>query len=241
MVRVPRSRMSASRSLMPASRRRRIRSADSWIGVSGFLISCARRRATSPQAASRCACKQRGDVIEHDDEADACILTRQRGAGAHERAAPAGAVQVELLAPLLAPGGEAHRERGDELPEALVAGGKFRQRTARGRRQIRAEDRAGGLIGVAHGEGAVDGEHAGREARQDDGEALCARAPPPAWLCVASSRARRRRLVMSLKECTRKPISSREGSGRRVAKSPLPTARVPSIRSCTGRTRRCAE
>jgi hypothetical protein len=31
------------------------RSADSWIGVSGFLISCARRRATSPQAASRCA------------------------------------------------------------------------------------------------------------------------------------------------------------------------------------------
>ena len=33
-----------------------MRSADSWIGVSGFLISCARRRATSPQAASRCAC-----------------------------------------------------------------------------------------------------------------------------------------------------------------------------------------
>ena len=35
---------------------RRMRSAESWIGVSGFLISCARRRATSPQAASRCAC-----------------------------------------------------------------------------------------------------------------------------------------------------------------------------------------
>ena len=31
------------------------RSADSWIGVSGFLISCARRRATSLQAAERCA------------------------------------------------------------------------------------------------------------------------------------------------------------------------------------------
>ncbi|MCY1298633.1 hypothetical protein D9M70_481270 [compost metagenome] len=29
------------------------RSADSWIGVSGFLISCARRRATSPQATER--------------------------------------------------------------------------------------------------------------------------------------------------------------------------------------------
>ena len=61
------------------------------------------------------------------------------------------------------------------------------------------------------------------------------------WLLVASSCARRRRLVMSLKECTRKPISSRDGSGRRVPKSPLPTARVPAMRSCTGRTRRCAE
>ena len=32
-----------------------MRSADSWIGVSGFLISCARRRATSAQAIERCA------------------------------------------------------------------------------------------------------------------------------------------------------------------------------------------
>ena len=31
------------------------RSAESWIGVSGFLISCARRRATSAQAVARCA------------------------------------------------------------------------------------------------------------------------------------------------------------------------------------------
>ena len=31
------------------------RSAESWIGVSGFLISCARRRATSLQASLRCA------------------------------------------------------------------------------------------------------------------------------------------------------------------------------------------
>ena len=31
------------------------RSAESWIGVSGFLISCASRRATSPQAVARCA------------------------------------------------------------------------------------------------------------------------------------------------------------------------------------------
>ena len=36
-------------------KRRRMRSAESWIGVSGFLISCAMRRATSAQAAERCA------------------------------------------------------------------------------------------------------------------------------------------------------------------------------------------
>ena len=34
---------------------RRMRSAESWIGVSGFLISCAMRRATSPQAEVRWA------------------------------------------------------------------------------------------------------------------------------------------------------------------------------------------
>ena len=34
---------------------RRMRSAESWIGVSGFLISWAMRRATSPQADVRCA------------------------------------------------------------------------------------------------------------------------------------------------------------------------------------------
>jgi hypothetical protein len=33
---------------------RRRRCAESWIGVSGFLISCAMRRATSRQAAMRC-------------------------------------------------------------------------------------------------------------------------------------------------------------------------------------------
>ena len=34
---------------------RRRRSADSWMGVSGFLISCASRRATSRHAATFCA------------------------------------------------------------------------------------------------------------------------------------------------------------------------------------------
>ncbi len=46
---------------------RRSRSAESWIGVSGFLISWAMRRATSAQAELRCADDEVGDVVEGDD------------------------------------------------------------------------------------------------------------------------------------------------------------------------------
>src|SRR5580692_8176378 len=45
MVLVARSRIWASCSFMLPRNLRRIRSADSWMGVSGFLISCAKRRA----------------------------------------------------------------------------------------------------------------------------------------------------------------------------------------------------
>src|SRR5256885_8592786 len=54
--------------------------------------------------------------------------------------------QIELLAPFLAPTGKAHRERGDELPQAHVARGELGERAPAGRRQVGAEDRAGGLV-----------------------------------------------------------------------------------------------
>ncbi len=44
------------------------RSAESWIGVSGFLISCAMRRATSAQAEVRCAVTRSVMSSERDDE-----------------------------------------------------------------------------------------------------------------------------------------------------------------------------
>ena len=56
-------------SVMTLPNLRRMRSAESWIGVSGFLISWAMRRATSPQAEVRCARDQFGDVVERDDVA----------------------------------------------------------------------------------------------------------------------------------------------------------------------------
>ncbi|KAG0730851.1 hypothetical protein G6F35_018211 [Rhizopus arrhizus] len=55
MVLVERSTICASAGCsLPSSFMAR-RSADSWIGVSGFLISWASRRATSPQATVRLA------------------------------------------------------------------------------------------------------------------------------------------------------------------------------------------
>src|SRR6516165_3282966 len=129
------------------------------MGVSGFLISCARRRATSPHAASRCAC--RSAVMSSN------TITKPMSASS-----PGSAVEVELLAPLLAPGGKAHRERGDELAEPLVAGGKLRQGTPGRGREVGAENRPRGFVRGTYRHGAVDGEHAGRQARQDDGEPL---------------------------------------------------------------------
>ena len=64
------------------------RSAESWIGVSGFLISCARRRATSAHAASRCACTQLRDVVEDHDVARE---PARRAAGCRASAASATA------------------------------------------------------------------------------------------------------------------------------------------------------
>ena len=55
MVRVPRASASASSAPSLAASFISRRSAESWIGVSGFLISCASRRATSAQAVARCA------------------------------------------------------------------------------------------------------------------------------------------------------------------------------------------
>ncbi len=55
MVWVDRCSMAASSGASRPASFMASRSADSWMGVSGFLISWARRRATSPQATVRLA------------------------------------------------------------------------------------------------------------------------------------------------------------------------------------------
>src|SRR5207244_10062640 len=111
--------------------------------------------------------------------AHAGILARERRAGAHERAPPGGAVEVELLAPFLAPRGEAHGERGDELPEPLVARGELRERAPAGGREVGAEDRARGLVRGAQRHVAIDGEHPRREPPPDAGGPLPPGPDPP--------------------------------------------------------------
>src|SRR5678815_2963116 len=98
IVCVARSSISASAELMCARYRRRSRSADSWIGVSGLLISCARRRATSPQAASR-------------------------GAGAVQHAPARVPPQDDLLAPVRVPCLESSAQIRRELLDHLLPGG----------------------------------------------------------------------------------------------------------------------
>ena len=116
IVCVARSRICASCAFMLPRNLRRMRSADSWIGVSGFLISCASRRATS--APGRIALRlQRGrDVVEHQHHARrAADVVRQRRAGAHEHALSGLGQQLDLLAPIELSGVEPRFDRGQEL------------------------------------------------------------------------------------------------------------------------------
>ena len=46
-----------------------MRSADSWIGVSGFLISCASRRADLTPGGDLLRADERRDVVQHEDTA----------------------------------------------------------------------------------------------------------------------------------------------------------------------------
>ena len=61
------------------SKWRRMRSAESAMGVSGFLISCATRRATSRQAACFCARQQIGKIFENQYISNSFVLVLQSG------------------------------------------------------------------------------------------------------------------------------------------------------------------
>ena len=74
MVAVASSSRRFSSGLRSVDRRRRRRWAESWIGVSVFLISWAMRCATSRQAARRWALRSSGQVVEDEDHAEIGVL-----------------------------------------------------------------------------------------------------------------------------------------------------------------------
>src|SRR6185295_8133560 len=107
------------------------------------------RQAARDLAPGRVALRlqERGDVVEHDDEAaGAAVLARQRGARTHQDAAAGFGLQHELLAPLGLTRVEV-RAAGDlELLEQRAALAGVGQRFADDAVDLRAENRAGRLV-----------------------------------------------------------------------------------------------
>ena len=200
------------------------RSADSWIGVSGFLISCASRRATSPQACARCA--ETISEMSSNTSSRAALPGASAGISAPratmvmallrrpglrrielERLLPV--VQSVLLA-LVHVFVELLLHRAAESFEARDAG----QRRAFVRRQRHAQDAGRARIGRQDVALVVQHDDTGREVVQD-GLQVGARGDRPAPCSCPRPRARRRAAASSRR---------RNASGRRVR--PCPATRA---------------
>ena len=183
----------------PASRsakRRRRRCAESWIGVSGFLISCAMRRATSRHAAMRCDLHDLGVVVEHHHGAErlARLVVHQRSASraASPRRRRSGS----------APGGARSRARpGAARAEARAttssSSGRVRDLVELAGRQARArrdpEEALRGRVDRADAPLGVDRHHARADvaAARSPCSGAAARARWPSARCRRARRAGR--------------------------------------------------
>ena len=97
-----------------------MRSAASWMGVSGFLISWARRRATSPQAASRWASMSR--VRSSNTSTRPGGTSPVEGSMAQltmKMRRPPATLQHHLLAPFLVLGVQMAAAGGHELAQQV--------------------------------------------------------------------------------------------------------------------------
>ena len=193
-----------------------MRSADSWIGVSGFLISCASRRATSPQAASRCACSS--VVMSSNTSTTPGAPPTSLGSAVHAHTSTRCRTRTAVRSVRASPAGRrrAAASRRRELREQRAVADGFVESLADRRFQVDTEDGARRLVRRAHRQVRFQRHHPGRQARQDDRETRPLRLHR--LLAAAGLLARApHRLVMSLKEVTRNPSSSRDGSGSLVS------------------------
>ena len=118
MVRVPRSRNSASPLASLSASFICRRSADSWIGVSGFLISCAPAAGDLAPGGAALGGDQARDIVENDHVAATARLGQRRAAQQQHLRHAVRALDFELAVPFAAATAEAAPDR---LPELVLA------------------------------------------------------------------------------------------------------------------------
>ena len=206
--------------------------------MSGFLISCARRRATSRPGRVALRLQEVRDVVEDHDVARHG-RTGQARAAHQQRARERGHGQRGLLLPAGIPApAEAVRHDLRERRERRYVASPFRQGYASEVRERLLQDDGGGEVGRAQAVVLVEREHARREVREDALEVGAAwsrsRGAPPR--CGAAPRRAAR--VIALNDSVSTPSSSLDITGWRRVKSPCATARVPSASNPSGSEKR---
>ena len=144
------------------AKRRFSRSAESWIGVSGFLISCAMRRATSAQAALRWA--DCNSVMSSKVTTKPSVRPPlQLGADAHQQRAPAvGRADLRSRAVR----GAFRRARAPRAAAAANSGTTSASCCPIAGQQIDAQQFVGGAVGQLDPPLRVQPDHARRDAGQ---------------------------------------------------------------------------
>ena len=213
-----------------------MRSADSWIGISGFLISCARRRATSAQAIERCADTTSvmssntisraslGSTAPRTSRFSAvCSLTRRSNASCQWSRSPASGlarVQLEALPDLCARTPPGRAPRPACRPRYTDSGWR-RMRVAPGFTVSMPRWRSNTMTPALN-----------------ESRIVCSRVRAPSS-CVTPrptcSRASASCSVMRAKARVRPPSSSREANTGLAVRSPSATSRTPSASTTSGR------
>ncbi len=116
--------------------------------------------------------EQRRDVLEDDDQPGLLAVVGQRRAGPQQYARVGLELERQLFAPFALARGQARAQRRGEARQQAVGRGARSQALPRTACEVTAQDHAGRLVGAAQLQLRVDHEHAARQAREDDREAL---------------------------------------------------------------------
>ena len=143
------------------AKRRFRRSAASWIGVSGFLISCAMRRATSAQAALRCA--DCSSVMSSKVTTKPSVRSPDRSAPMRTSSMRRAVRRpdLDLLRVRAVPASSSRRAAVRRIPAPRRPAARRPRR-----QQVDAEQLVGGAVRQLDAAVRVEADHAGRHAGQ---------------------------------------------------------------------------